>query len=129
MWPLILWASVSLPVVLQLPLLSWNTKFLRLTLLVTKYQLLPRFHQYWKDTVNVHSSKFRQTKASSGLSRNGYLNVRIWLWRLEALGAHIHIGTRTLQGAPGLTTRNKKLLVTKGIATSNKDATSSSWPY
>ena len=25
--------------------------------------------------------------------------------------------------------RNKKLLVTKGIATRSKDATSSSWPY
>ena len=36
---------------------------------------------------------------------------------------------RTLLVAPGLTTRSKKLLVTKGIATSSKDATSSSWPY
>ena len=31
--------------------------------------------------------------------------------------------------APGLTNRNKKLLVAKGIATRSKDATSSSWPY
>ena len=29
---------------------------------------------------------------------------------------------RTLLGAPGLTTRNKKLLGTKGIATRSKDA-------
>ena len=32
--------------------------------------------------------------------------------------------SRTLPVAPGLTTSNKKLLVTKGIATSSKDATS-----
>ena len=31
--------------------------------------------------------------------------------------------TRTLVGAPGLTTRSKKLLGTKGIATRRKDAT------
>ena len=34
-----------------------------------------------------------------------------------------------LLGAPGLTTRNKKLLGAKGIATRSKDATRSSWPY
>ena len=32
------------------------------------------------------------------------------------------MGARTLLGAPGLTTRSKKLLVTKGITTSSKDA-------
>ena len=32
-------------------------------------------------------------------------------------------------GAPGLTTRSKKLLGTKGIATRSKDATRGSWPY
>ena len=37
--------------------------------------------------------------------------------------------TRTLLGAPGLTTRNKKLLGTKGIASRSKDATRGSWPY
>ena len=37
-------------------------------------------------------------------------------WRPSLLGA------RTLLGAPGLTTRSKKLLVTRGIATSNKNA-------
>ena len=31
-------------------------------------------------------------------------------------------GARTLLGAPGHTTRSKKLLVTKGIATRSKDA-------
>ena len=35
------------------------------------------------------------------------------------------LGTRTLLGAPGLTTRNKKLLGTKGIAIRSKDSTSS----
>ena len=41
------------------------------------------------------------------------------------------LGARTLLelGAPGLTTSNKELLVTKAIATRSKDATSSSWPY
>ena len=37
----------------------------------------------------------------------------------------LSLGARTLLGAPGLTTRNKKLLSTKGIATSSKDATRS----
>ena len=32
-------------------------------------------------------------------------------------------------GAPGLTTRNKKLLGAPGIATRSKDATRGSWPY
>ena len=36
-------------------------------------------------------------------------------------------GARTPLGAPGLTTRNKKLLQTKGIATRSKDATNSSY--
>ena len=36
---------------------------------------------------------------------------------------------KTLLVAPGRTTRSKKLLVTKGIATSSKDVTSSSGPY
>ena len=31
--------------------------------------------------------------------------------------------------APGLTTRNKKLVGAKGIATRSKDATRGSWPY
>ena len=35
------------------------------------------------------------------------------------------LGARTLLGAPGLTTRSKKLLGTKGIATSNKGITTS----
>ena len=51
---------------------------------------------------------------------------------LRALLVAKGIATRSkdaTRGAPGLTTRNKKLLVTKGIATRNKDATSSSWPY
>ena len=39
------------------------------------------------------------------------------------------LGARTLLGTPGLTTRNKKLLVPKGIATRSKDATRDSWPY
>ena len=34
-----------------------------------------------------------------------------------------------LLGAPGLTTRSKKLLGAKGIATRSKDATRGSWPY
>ena len=33
------------------------------------------------------------------------------------------------RGAPRLTTRNKKLLGTKGIATRSKEATRGSWPY
>ena len=33
------------------------------------------------------------------------------------------VGARTLLVAPGLTTRNKKLLVSKGIATRSQDAT------
>ena len=33
------------------------------------------------------------------------------------------------RGAPGIATRSKKLLVTKGIATRSKDATRGSWPY
>ena len=33
------------------------------------------------------------------------------------------LGARTLLGAPGLTTSNKKLLGAKGIATRSKDAT------
>ena len=32
-------------------------------------------------------------------------------------------------GAPGLTTRSKKLLGTKGVAIRNKGATRGSWPY
>ena len=40
-----------------------------------------------------------------------------------------YLGARTLLGAPGLTTRSKKLLVTKGIATRSKNATSSSRPH
>ena len=36
---------------------------------------------------------------------------------------------KTLLVAPGLTTRDKKLLGTKGIATRSKDATSGSWYY
>ena len=32
-------------------------------------------------------------------------------------------------GAPGLTTSNKKLLGAPGIATRSKDATRGSWPY
>ena len=36
-----------------------------------------------------------------------------------------YLGARTLLVAPGLTTSNKKLLETKGIATRSKDATSS----
>ena len=39
------------------------------------------------------------------------------------------LGTRTLLVAPGITTRSKKLLGAKGIATRNKDATTSSWHY
>ena len=35
-----------------------------------------------------------------------------------------NVGTRTLLGAKGIATRNKKLLVAPGIATRNKDATS-----
>ena len=33
------------------------------------------------------------------------------------------LGARTLLGAPGLTTSNKKLLGAKGVATRSKDAT------
>ena len=49
-------------------------------------------------------------------------------------GEEIHgmpslLGARTLLGAPGLTTRNNKLLGAKGIATRSKDATRGSWPY
>ena len=33
------------------------------------------------------------------------------------------------KGAPGLTTRNKKLLGAPGMATRSKDATRGSWPY
>ena len=49
---------------------------------------------------------------------------------MELLGARA-----SLPRAPGIATRsilatsNKKLLVTKGIATRSKDATSSSWYY
>ena len=32
-------------------------------------------------------------------------------------------------GAPGLTTRNKKLLGAPGLAIRSKDATGGSWPY
>ena len=39
------------------------------------------------------------------------------------------LGARTLLRAPGLTTRNKKLLGAKGIATRSKDATRGAWPY
>ena len=41
--------------------------------------------------------------------------------------AHQPLGARTLLGAPGLTTSNKKLLGAKGIATRSKDAISF-WP-
>ena len=44
------------------------------------------------------------------------------------LAAYIKdIVQRTLLGAPGIATSNKKLLVTKGIATRSKDATRGSW--
>ena len=33
----------------------------------------------------------------------------------------LHLGARTLLGAPGIATRNKKLLGAKGIATRSKD--------
>ena len=39
------------------------------------------------------------------------------------------LGARTLLGALGLTTSNKKLLGAKGVATRSKDATRGSWPY
>ena len=48
---------------------------------------------------------------------------------LGAKGIALLLGARTLLVAPGLTTRNKKLPGAKGIATRSKDATSSSWPY
>ena len=41
----------------------------------------------------------------------------------------MQLGARTLLGAPGRTTKNKKLLGAKGIATRSKDATRGSWPY
>ena len=37
------------------------------------------------------------------------------------------LGARTLLGAPGHTTRNKKLVGAPGIATRSKDATRGSW--
>ena len=45
------------------------------------------------------------------------------------------MGASTLLGAPGLTTRSKKLLGARtllgapGLATRGKDATRGSWPY
>ena len=39
------------------------------------------------------------------------------------------LGARTLLGAPGRTFSNKKLLQPPGIATRSKDATRGSWPY
>ena len=39
------------------------------------------------------------------------------------------IATRSKKLPPGITTRNKKLLGAKGIATRNKNATRGSWPY
>ena len=36
---------------------------------------------------------------------------------------------RTLLGAKGIATRNKKLLGAPGMATRSKDATRGSWPY
>ena len=39
------------------------------------------------------------------------------------------LGARMLLGAPGLTTSNKKLLGAPGIATWSRDATRGSWPY
>ena len=37
--------------------------------------------------------------------------------------------TRSKGAAPGLASRNKKLLGAKGIATGSKDATRGTWPY
>ena len=47
----------------------------------------------------------------------------------KLLGVASLLGARMLLGAPGLTTRNKKLLGAPGIATRSKDAARGSWPY
>ena len=48
----------------------------------------------------------------------------------KLLGAHVlTTRARTLLGTPGHTTRNKKLLGAPGLTTRSKDATRGSWPY
>ena len=56
----------------------------------------------------------------------------LWLEMKSLLGPPPQALFRPLGADPlykGITTRSKKLRVTKCIATRSKDATSSSWPY
>ena len=78
--------------------------------------------RYHRQQAHVH---LQQSGTSSGsvrevLTLQDYTSKRVTLQSL--LGWRPLLGARTLLGAPGLTTRNKKLIVTKGIATSNKNA-------
>ena len=50
--------------------------------------------------------------------------TEFYVMKLKCIYIYVSLlGARTLLVAPGLTTSNKKLLVTKGIATSSKNAT------
>ena len=85
-------------------------------------QLLDCLMRYHRQQAHVH---LQQSGTSSGsvrevLTLQDYTSKRVTLQSL--LGWRPLLGARTLLGAPGLTTRNKKLIVTKGIATSNKNA-------
>ena len=51
------------------------------------------------------------------------------VWHRESNLLASLLGARTLLGAPGRTTRNKKLLEPAGVATRSKDTTRGSWPY
>ena len=95
---------------------------------VLKMLCLPRNH-YVKALPEQNSQKEREKKSfkkSPALGAPGLTTRNKKLLETKGIATN---GARTLLGAPGLTTRNKKLLGTKGIATMSKDATSGSWPY
>ena len=72
-----------------------------------------------KPSTQLEANAFRNKDATTTNGAPGIATLRS---RSDAtsLEAAFHpglLGARTLLGAPGLTTRSKKLLVTKGIAT------------